>query len=120
MVKQSVFHDYELDRLTEESGSVRDWNAAELANIPLKHGQKTIPLFADFLAYADGRVPILVEIKDQDGALGDKESGIEAAVCRAAEQYGGPIALMSFNPHIIARCARIAPKHSTWIGDRNL
>ena len=105
-----VFHDYTLDRLTEEIGAIRERSADELTKIPLSGGAKGIPKLTDFLNHTDGRVPLLIEIKDQSGDLGDATSGIEAAVCDALKGYTGPAALMSFNPHIIARCAKLTPE----------
>ena len=104
-----VFHDETLDRLTEESGAVNARNAAELSRIPLTGGSKPIPIFSDFVRYVDGRVPLLVELKDQDGALGNAESELEKSVCDTLLGYSSDVALMSFNPHIIARCAELAP-----------
>ncbi len=105
-----VFHDAHMDRLTARTGRVADYAASDLQKIPLKGGQKTIPLLSDFMAHVAGRIPVLIEIKDQDGALGNAESGIEAATIAALDRYQGTVALMSFNPHIIARCAGLAPE----------
>ena len=65
-----VFHDYGLQRLTQEKGAVRQRTAAELSQIHLIGGDEGIPTFAEVLALVDGRVPLLVEFKDQDGAMG--------------------------------------------------
>ena len=104
-----VFHDYELDRLTAENGLVSDHNALELQKIQLTGGTQTIPRFDEFLAHTAGRIPVLVELKDQDGALGPALSQLESAACEIMRAYDGPIAVMSFNPHMIARCAMLAP-----------
>lgn len=56
-----------------------------------------------------GRVPLLIEIKDQDGALGPDVGPLERAVAVALTGYDGPAALMSFNPHSVAACAELAP-----------
>ena len=104
-----VFHDYELDRLTAETGFVSDRTALELQNIQLTGGMQTIPRFDEFLAHTAGRVPVMVELKDQDGALGPALSPLESATCEIMRAYDGPIAVMSFNPQMIARCAMLAP-----------
>jgi glycerophosphoryl diester phosphodiesterase len=104
-----VFHDYELDRLTGETGLISDRTALELMDIPLTGGKRGIPRFDEFLAHTAGRVPVLVELKDQDGALGAKLSELESAACEIMRQYDGAIAVMSFNPDMIARCAMLAP-----------
>lgn len=104
-----VFHDDVLDRLTAETGPVKLRDAAELAGFALKGSKDHIPTLAQVLAQVAGRVPLLIEVKDQDGALGPAESGIENAVARDLNGYAGPVALMSFNPHVIARLAGLVP-----------
>ena len=105
-----VFHDYELDRLTESSGLIADLDADELESIVLIGGKRCIPRFDNFMEYVAGRVPVLVELKDQDGALGDKITALEGAACEVLREYQGPVAVMSFNPNMIARCAMLAPE----------
>jgi glycerophosphoryl diester phosphodiesterase len=104
-----VFHDHALNRLTPETGPVALRSAAELARIPLTGGAETIPTFAEFLALVAGRVPLLIEIKDQDGAMGPAVGALEAAVAADLAGYDGPAAVMSFNPHSVAAMARLAP-----------
>lgn len=105
-----VFHDYDLGRLTGQAGPLRQRNAAEAAAIPLLHGDgETIPSFEEILDLVGGRVPLLVELKDQDGAMGPDVGPLEAAAARALAGYEGPLAVMSFNPHSMAEMARIAP-----------
>ena len=105
-----VFHDYDLRRLTAEAGPLRRRSAAEAAEIPLRHGDgETIPRFEEILALVDGRAPLLVELKDQDGAMGPDVGPLEAAAARALAAYEGPVAVMSFNPHSVAEMARLAP-----------
>ncbi|RME14941.1 MAG: phosphodiesterase [Alphaproteobacteria bacterium] len=104
-----VFHDPALDRLTDAHGPVRARTAAQLAVIPLKGDGEGIPTLAEILRLVAGRVPLLIEIKDQDGAMGEDVGPLEAAVARALEGYEGPVAVMSFNPHAMAAMARLAP-----------
>ncbi len=104
-----VFHDYGLGRLTAVRGPVRDRTAAELAEIPLKGGSyppQTLPAFLELVA---GQVPLLIEVKDQDGAMGHDVGPLEKAVCAELRGYRGPVAVMSFNPHSVAKCAELAP-----------
>jgi glycerophosphoryl diester phosphodiesterase len=104
-----VFHDYSLERLTHEMGAVTQHTAKELGAIQLKGGNEAIPTLEEFLKLVDGRVPLLVEIKDQDGALGPNVGTLEQAACAILNEYDGASALMSFNPHAIAKCAEFAP-----------
>ena len=104
-----VFHDAALGRLTAETGRVRERRAAELGAIALKGGGETIPTFAEVLEIVAGRAPLLVEIKDQDGAMGPDTGTLERAAARDLAGYAGPVAVMSFNPHAVAAFAEAAP-----------
>jgi len=105
-----VFHDDDLDRLTDTAGPVRARTAAQLRAIPLKDADEGIPDFAEVLALVQGRVPLLVEIKDQDGAVGPGVGVLEAAAARLLASYAGDVAVMSFNPHSMAEMARLVPR----------
>ena len=104
-----VFHDYDLRRLTGRSGRIRGLTAAELGALPLLGGDEGIPTLAEVLALVAGRVPLLIEIKDQDGAMGSAVGDLERAVADEIRSYDGPVALMSFNPHSVAALAEAAP-----------
>lgn len=104
-----VFHDYELTRLTGRKGVVRQLMAAELQEIPLLGKNETIPALPEVLEMVAGQVPLLIEIKDQDGAMGSNVGPLERATAHALEGYAGPVAVMSFNPHSVAAMAEVAP-----------
>jgi glycerophosphoryl diester phosphodiesterase len=104
-----VFHDDLLDRLTDETGPVRDRTRAALETIQLTDDGGTIPPLEAVLALVAGQVPLLIEIKDQDGEMGRKVGPLEQATCKALADYKGDVALMSFNPHSVAACAKLAP-----------
>lgn len=103
-----VFHDYDLGRLTDATGPLRLRDANELATLSLKQGDEGIPTLSEVLKIVDGQAPLLIEIKDQDGAMGEDVGPLERAAADALEGYGGPVALMSFNPHSVAELARLA------------
>lgn len=105
-----VFHDYDLARLTGQPGPLRRRSAAELQAIALAGGDgETIPTLAEILELVVGAVPLLIELKDQDGAMGPDIGPLEAAAAGALAGYDGPVAVMSFNPHSVAEMARLAP-----------
>jgi glycerophosphoryl diester phosphodiesterase len=104
-----VFHDEELDRLTDETGPVNARTAAELGRIRLKDSTDTIPTLSEVLALIGGRVPLLIEIKDQSLVMGPTDGRLEAATAEALKGYTGDVALMSFNPAAVAHMARLAP-----------
>lgn len=104
-----VFHDYDLKRLTGEAGPIAGRSAQELGRIELLGGGGTIPTLQHVLDKVAGQVPLLIEIKDQDGALGSNIGSLQEAVCRMLRGYAGDVALMSFNPHTVAACQIHAP-----------
>jgi glycerophosphoryl diester phosphodiesterase len=104
-----VFHDEALDRLTGERGLVADRTAADLCRIPLRHSDECIPTLEEILALVAGRVPLLIEVKDQTSVMGETDGRLEASLAAAIATYHGPVAVMSFNPHAVARLADLAP-----------
>lgn len=105
-----VFHDYDLERLTGETGATHLRTAAELGQIVLKHGNaETIPTLVEVLELVGGQAPLLIELKDQDGGRGPNIGRLEAATVAALNGYDGVVAVMSFNPHSVAELARLAP-----------
>ena len=106
-----VFHDAALGRLTGETGPVAARAAADLGRIALTGGGgETIPTLAQILSLVAGRAALLVEIKDQGGALSPLGVGpLERRVAALLADYAGPVAVMSFNPHAVIEMARLAP-----------
>jgi glycerophosphoryl diester phosphodiesterase len=104
-----VFHDYDLGRLTGETGPIRQCDAADLAAIPLMGGAEGIPDLPEILRLVAGRVPLLIELKDQHGQMGETCGTLETATAQALAGYDGPVAVMSFNPHMVLRMAALAP-----------
>jgi glycerophosphoryl diester phosphodiesterase len=92
-----VFHDFQLDRLTNASGLVEDFTARELSSIPLKASDQSILPLASFLTGIGGTVPVIIEIKsrfDGDMRLADRALAVIADV-------PDPICLKSFDPVIL-------------------
>lgn len=104
-----VFHDYALERLTNATGAVRLRGADELRQIGLTGGAEGIPDLPEVLDLVAGQVPLVIELKDQDGGMGPNVGPLEQAVAEAIAGYAGPLAVMSFNPHSVAEMARLAP-----------
>lgn len=106
-----VFHDYELDRATDQSGLTNLASAAELGDaVLLNSGGETIPSLIEILALIGGQVPLLIELKDQDGQMGPRVDRLERSTARSLLDYLGPVAVMSFNPHSVLQMANLAPK----------
>ncbi|WP_299719827.1 glycerophosphodiester phosphodiesterase family protein [uncultured Tateyamaria sp.] len=104
-----VFHDYDLARLAHGTGPVRSVPAGTLGGITLRGGDEGVPTLDEVLDIVAGQVPLLIEIKDQDGGMGVNIGPLEAATAAALAGYAGPVALMSFNPHSVARMADLCP-----------
>ncbi len=100
-----VFHDVSLDRLTHESGPVAARPAEALRQIGYRRGADTIASLPDLLAFLDGRVPLICEVKsrfDGDMRLADRAATL-------ARAYPGPVAIKSFDPAVIAHLRRDPP-----------
>ena len=88
-----VFHDDTLDRVTAEKGRVDERSAEELGKINLMETSDTVPTFREVLELIDGRVPLLVEIKEDAMKYCVTEKTIEML-----RGYKGDFIVESFNP----------------------
>ncbi len=104
-----VFHDYGLNRLTHENGALRQHSAEDLRAITLVSGGESIPDLAEVLALIDGQVPVLLELKDQDGAFGPDVGPLEQRTAELLQSYRGDVAIMSFNPNAVVAMRGAAP-----------
>lgn len=104
-----AFHDYQLQRLAEAKGAVRQHTAEALGAMRLIGGDEGIPTFAEVLDLVAGRVPLLIEFKDQDGIMGPNVGDLEASAVQAVQGYDGSLAFMAFNPHSVAALRALAP-----------
>ncbi len=101
-----VFHDWELDRMTQETGPAARRSAAMLGSVALAGTAETIPDLPQVLRLVAGRVPLLIEVKTK------RESHVAAlcqAVRRCLEGYHGPHAVIGFDPRVIRWFARHSP-----------
>ncbi len=104
-----VFHDRALSRLTGRAGLTCETSTDSLVETRLLDSNETIPRLSDILELVAGRAPILIEIKDIDEMFNPIDGRLESAVCHLVTKYAGPVALMSFHPESVARCASLAP-----------
>lgn len=103
--KLVVFHDDTLDRVCGIEGKVIDFTAEELANIKLRGTEDGVPLFSDVLAMVNGRVPLLVEIKEDPG-----NNAVSLAACEMLKGYNGEFIVESFNPLSLKTVKKNAPE----------
>ncbi len=92
--KVVVFHDDNLKRMTGVDREIEDCTWEELSELKLGDSEERIPLFEDFLKFVDGRVPLLIEIKQAKAQTGY----LELFTYRLLEHYKGDYAIQSFNP----------------------
>ena len=95
-----VFHDNSLERLLKINKKISDLTLDSLKQFRLSNQEK-IPTLDEFLELVDGQVPILIELKDQDGFFSHSTGRLETAVANSLKKYKGPAAVMSFNPFLI-------------------
>lgn len=93
-----IFHDPTLERLSAESGRVADWSSGDLSRLSLGNTEQGIPTVAAFLAFIDGRVPVVMQMK---GTSAEEDAGYFAALRPVISGYRGQLALMSFDPWLI-------------------
>ncbi|MEM6475392.1 MAG: glycerophosphodiester phosphodiesterase family protein [Pseudomonadota bacterium] len=92
-----VFHDWEVDRLTGQSGNTGSFLANELESMRLEATEQTPVRLGRLLDLVDGRVPILIEIKSRPDYDPDPTS---ANVQNCLQNYRGDFAVMSFDPRV--------------------
>ena len=98
------FHDALLKRMTGADGYIYNKTAKELKELRLKESEEKIPTFDEVLSLVNGRVPLLIEFKNQP----DK-TFVDKAVERL-KSYDGEFAVQSFNPMIIKKIKKLAPE----------
>lgn len=101
-----VFHDWELDGLTADTGPVARRSAEQLGATRLAGTDQTIPTLGRVLELVAGRVPVLIEIKSRKDS---RANSLCLPVRRTLEGYGGAHAAMSFDPRVCRWFADFAP-----------
>ena len=100
-----VFHDATLSRVCGIDKRVVDLTAEELKKIKLGKTEDTIPTLREVLDLVCGRVPLLIEIKQEQG-----EGNVALATAEALKAYTGAFLIQSFNPLAVATFKKQMPK----------
>lgn len=100
-----VFHDETLDRLTSEKGELAERTALELKSIRLRDTNDTIPSLDDLLALVAGKVPLILELK----SVWNGDVTLAKKVADRLAGYSGHVAVMSFDPDLVAALKSYAP-----------
>jgi glycerophosphoryl diester phosphodiesterase len=101
-----VFHDKDLARVANDPRRLAQLRKADLANIPLQETGQCIPTLAETLDLIAGRVPVLIEIKNEHHHAG----ALERNLYKEIRDYKGDHAVISFNPLSLAWFARRHPR----------
>ena len=100
-----IFHDFSLQRACKVNGQVRDYTFRELRQLRLFDSDERIPSLKEFLAMTDGRVTLLIELKEERH---------DVSVCREVmpllADYHGCYCIESFNPAVLLWLRIHAPK----------
>lgn len=100
-----VFHDADLDRLTGARGPVAERTASDLKQVSYAMGEDRIQTLAELLAQVAGKAGLVLELKSRwtgDTALARRTADV-------LSDYGGPVAVMSFDPAMVIALRRLAP-----------
>ena len=97
------FHDDNLYRMTGKNDKIYNHTLAKLKSLSLKGTAERIPTLTEVLDICRGKVPLLIEIKDQPN-----DFIVDKAV-EILKEYDGEFAVQSFNPFYIKKVKRLAP-----------
>lgn len=97
------FHDRPLKRMTGEEGFIYDKTLAQLKELSLLNSNEKIPTFKEVLDVVKGKVPLLIEIKNQPNKK------VVNALVSALKDYKGDFAVQSFNPFYLIKLKKLAP-----------
>lgn len=99
-----VFHDDSLARMTGNDGYIKYLTKQDLKALNLKGSKEKIPTLKEVLDFVDGRVPLLIEIKNKY-----KVGKLEQALIDILKNYNGEFAVQSFNPYSLGYFKEHAP-----------
>ncbi|MBR6690626.1 MAG: glycerophosphodiester phosphodiesterase [Bacilli bacterium] len=90
-----VYHDHNLKKLTGVNKVIETLSYPQLSKIKINK-KYTIPTLKQVMHIVDGKVPILIEIKDVDN-----NSKFEEELVKILDNYKGEFAIQSMNPFVI-------------------
>lgn len=100
-----VFHDDTLLRVCGADARVDSKTLAELREYRLSGTEETVPTFREVLELVDGRVPLLVELKEDAYRYGVTEKTV-----MMLREYKGDFIVESFNPLALGRFRELMPE----------
>ena len=90
-----VYHDHNLKKLTGVNKVIETLSYEQLSKIKINK-KYTIPTLEQVMHIVDGKVPILIEVKDVDN-----NSKFEEELVKILDNYKGEFAIQSMNPFVI-------------------
>ena len=90
-----VYHDYNIKRLTGVNKVIETLSYAQLFKVKINK-KYTIPTLKQVIHVVDGKVPILIEVKDMNN-----NSKFEEELVKILDNYKGEFAIQSMNPLVI-------------------
>ncbi|MBD5560925.1 MAG: glycerophosphodiester phosphodiesterase [Clostridia bacterium] len=100
-----VIHDHDLQRLAGRPEEPEDLTAAELAGLRILGSEYGAPKLTEVLEMVNGRVPVLLELKNRGFA-----GPLEEATASILKDYGGKCAVQSFSPFAVRWFMRHEPR----------
>ena len=99
-----VFHDDNLERMTGVNKNINEVTYDEIKTLKLQDTDEYIPLFQDVLKFIDGKVPLIIELKQNE-----KVGKLEQETVKLLKDYNGDFAIKSFNYKSIIWLKKNAP-----------
>ena len=90
-----VYHDYNLKKLTGANKVIETLSYPQLSKLKIKK-RYTIPTLQQVIHIVNGKVPILIEVKDMNN-----NSKFEEELVKILDNYEGEFAIQSINPFVI-------------------
>lgn len=91
-----VYHDYNLKRLTSMNKVIESLSYPQLSKIKVKN-KYTIPTLKQVMHIVNGKVPLLIEVKD----LNNNNNKFEQELVKLLDNYNGNFAIQSMNPKVL-------------------
>ena len=100
-----VHHDDTLGRLTEGDARLDAMAAAALKRVPFKATADRMLTLGELCDLVAGRATLVLELKSRF----DGDTRLAARATAVLSSYAGPVAVMSFDPAVIASARQFAP-----------
>jgi len=94
----AVIHDASLKRTAGVDVLIEDLTTEALSSYHLEGTEETIPEFMDVLTLYNGKAPLIIELKPENG----NQAALAAATCKMLETYKGVFCIESFDPRCVA------------------